>query len=122
MAQDRPARGVAGLDEKGVERPEARFGKAEERPPAEPADGAGREHENDRRPEPDLWRGDIVRDRPEPHGRDYGNETEQDARDDEEERPGDDELGQADLDQHAAREREHRALLRARSVILDVAP
>ena len=40
---------------------------------------------------------------------------------DEQERPSQDQLGQADLDQHAARERQHRAAFRARGVVLDVA-
>ena len=120
MAQHLAASGIDRLDKEGVERPETRFGETEERPPTEPADRHGCQEHN-HGPKAKLGRGDIVGDRPEPHGRGDRHETEQDSGNDEEETPGDDELGQADLDQHAASKRKHRALLGARSVVLDVA-
>ncbi len=113
-------RGVSGLHHHGVQGPEAALHQTEERTPTEIADGEDG-GENEQRPNPNCRCHDRARQRANPVRGDDRSKTEQETRDDQQERPRHDELGQADLDEEAAGKREHGMLLGARRVGLDVA-
>ena len=57
----------------------------------------------------------------EPFGDDDRRKSKQQSRKHQQERPGDQQLGQADLDEQAAEQRQHRAALGAGGVVLDIA-
>ena len=113
-------RGIAGLHDDGVERPETLLDEAEEVAPSEPGerDEAGKGED---RPDAEDERGQLVGDDLEPFGENDRNKAEQQAGKQEQNYPGEDQLGQADFDQQAAGERQHRAGLGARGVVFDVA-
>ena len=112
------AQGVSRLNAQGVERPEIRFRRAKQRPPADPARaGDSDQHQPGadavqfQQPGPDVA---------DPCGRDQRRETQDRRRKHDRRRPRDDELCQADLGQEAAGDCEQRLLLGARRVVLGI--
>ena len=120
LAQHFARGGIAWLHHHRVQSPEAILDEAEQGAPAEPAQGEN-ESEDQNRPDADGERGDAVRQRAHPIGDGDRGETEQQPWYDEQQRPGHEQLGQADLDEEAAGKRQHGVLLGARHVGFDVA-
>ena len=120
LAQHFAGGGVAGLHHHRVQSPEAILDEAEQGAPAEPAQGEN-ESEDQNRPDADGERGDAVRQRAHPIGDGDRGEAEQQPWYDQQQRPGHEQLRQADLDEEAAGKRQHGVLLGARHVGFDVA-
>ena len=118
MADRLAAQGVSRLNPQGVERPEIRFRRAQQRPPADPA-RAGDSEKDDRGADPVQFqqsREDVA----DPCRRDQRRETQDRRRKDDRRRPCQQELGQADLGQKAAGDRHERLLLGTRRVVFRV--
>ena len=120
LAQRFAAHGVGGLDGQGVERPEAVLGQPKQGAAAEPSQ---RDHdrEDDQRPNPRNRILKLGRQLAEPDRGDDRRDPEYQPRTDDQHKPGHRQFRQADLRQQAAGERQQRATLGARCVILDVA-
>ncbi len=119
MAQALAAKGVPGLDGNCVERPEVYLGDAQQRSPAEPANQGYAEQ--DKRGPHSGQCCDLTRHLGQPGGCDQRSEAEQDPGYQDQRDPRERQLRQADLGKQAAGDRNERALLRARGVVLGIA-
>ena len=110
---------VAGLHRERVQRPEIRLGEPEQRAPAVDRDRRRGDHDDHRA---DLGRlVEAVRRLADPRRQDQRREAEQNRGREDLDRPGDGELGQADLAEQASGDREQRALLGRRVIALEIA-
>ena len=116
LAADRISR----LNGERIQRPEAPFCSSEHGPPADPSQ-ADDQHKQKERPDPAVRRYDLFRKRCEPSGGDQRSKPEQDARQHNQDQPGNRQLGQTDLRQETAGDCKERAPLCAGRIILDIA-
>ena len=121
MAQRLAAKYITWLDGERVERPEVDLGDPQQRPPSDPS----------QRDESDQYqyqcgadfrqRQNVPRHLGEPCGRHQRREAEQDRRQQQRDRPGEQQFRQTDFDQQTSGDREQRPLSGARGVVLDIA-
>ena len=110
---------IAGLDRERVQRPEVFLRHAKQGAPAEPGDGKGDENDQDGSRSRGL--GETDPGFSDPGGQSERREAEQHGGQEDRERQGERELGQADFGEKTAENRKKRALLGGGPVVLHVA-
>ena len=120
VAESFAADDIGRLHGERVQRPEAFFGEPQQRPAGKPAGRQDRQQQQ-RRPEFAEQADRLGPRDAEPDRHQQWRRSEQQAREADQQHPGDRQLGEADLRQQAARQREQRTPLGARRVVLDVA-
>ena len=110
---------VAGLDGERVQRPEVRLGEPKQWTPTESRDDHGGKHD-ERRANPCRFR-ETAGGLADPGRQDQRREPQENRRQQDLDEPAEGELGQADLAEKAARNRQQRALLGRRMIVLEVA-